>query len=242
MQTLDTITFTSKLKSTHLHLTNLQDPSGLNIFHDIADCMIKEPYLLEYLEILKNEFNDRYFENAKEIIKGMLNQHGGRERYTPLMYAVKQNRRVSFMQLLLKEMVKLGGDFWRKDINGQSLVHMAAAHGFDAILVYLCFELKMSYIENERNGRSPLHLACLENQVLTGMLLIVWNEEIDLQDVEDFTPLHLAVLSSSYKLIRNLIIMGADTKIKDKKGETPLEIALNHGCDTSIIKLLVTYS
>ena len=97
MQTLDTISFTSTLKSTHLQLTMLQDPSGLNIFHDISDCIVKESYLLEYLEILKTEFNDRYFDSAKEMIKGMLNQHGGRDRLTPLMCAVKHNRRVRFI-------------------------------------------------------------------------------------------------------------------------------------------------
>jgi ankyrin repeat protein len=239
MQTLDSISFSTSLKDTHLHLSQLQDQSGCNIFHDIADCIVKESYLLEYLDILTSEFSDRYFEGSKDLIKQMLNQHGGRERLTPLMYAVKHNRRVSHNQLLLEKFVKLGGDFWRKDANGQSLVHMAAAQGFDAILVYLCFVLNMSYVENEKNGRSPLHLACLEGQVSTGMLLIVWNEELDLQDVEDFTPLHLAVLSSSYKLIRNLVIMGADLKVKDKKGETAFEIALSHGCDAGIIKLLV---
>lgn len=238
MQTLDTISFTSTLKSTHLPLNMLHEPSGMNIFHDIADCVVKESYLIEYLEILKSEFNDRYFEGSQEMIKSMLNQHGGRDRLTPLMCAVRHNRKVRIRKQLLKQLVALGGDFWRKDVNGQSLVHMAAAHGFDSILVYLCFVLKMSYVENEKNGRSPLHMACLENQVITGMLLIVWNEELDLQDVEDFTPLHLAVLSSSYKLVRNLVIMGADMTIKDKKGETALDIALNRG-EASIIKLLV---
>lgn len=238
MQTLDTISFASVLKSTHLPLTMLQDPSGMNIFHDIAECVVKEQYLLEYLEILKSEFSDRYFDTSQEMIKTMLNQHGGRDRLTPLMCAVRHNRKVIFTKQLLKQFVSLGGDFWRKDSNGQSLVHMAASSGFDSILVYLCFVLKMSYIENEKNGRSPLHMACLENQVVTGMLLIVWNEELNLQDVEDFTPLHLAVLSSSYKLVRNLVIMGADLSIRDKKGETALDIALNRG-DAAIIKLLV---
>lgn len=238
MQTTDSIGFSSILKNTIAPLTSLQEVGGYNIFHYIADCFVKESYLLEYLEILVTEFHDRYFDEADDMIKQMLNHHGGRDKLTPLMLATKHNRRVIYIQRLLKELISLGGDYWRKDVRGHNLVHLAASNGNEPILVYLCFSLKMSYIETDINNRSPLHLACLENQVGTGMLLIAWNEELDLQDTEGFAPLHLAVLSQSYKLVRNLIIMGAKKQVKDLKGETPLDLALING-ENSIVKLLV---
>lgn len=121
---------------------------------------------------------------------------------------------------------------------GQNLVHLSAASGYEGILVYLCTILYMPIDETEMNGRTPLHLAALENQPSTGLQLIAWSENLDQQDTEGFTPLHLAALSQSYKIVRNLLIMGANKNITDNKNERPLDISLTHG-DLSIIKLLV---
>ena len=127
-----------------------------------------------------------------------------------------------------------------KDISDQGLVHIAAANGLDCILVYLCTVLGMSFTETDCNGRTPLHLAALESQVTTGILLVVWSSDLNLQDIEGFTALHLAVLSQCYKIVRNLIIRGADKSIKDNKDDTPLSIAINRG-DNEIIGLLVKF-
>ena len=94
MQTVDIRTFTYTLKNTKVTLASLQEPSGSNIFHDIAECIVRESHLIEFLGILVSEFNDRYFEDSTEVIKSMLNQPAGREQYTPLMCAVKHNRKV----------------------------------------------------------------------------------------------------------------------------------------------------
>ena len=94
MQTTDVIGFTYTLKNTKVSLSSLQEPNGSNIFHDIADCVVKEFYLQQYLEILKSEFTDRYFEEAPEMMKSMLNRASGRNMQTPLMCAVRHNRRV----------------------------------------------------------------------------------------------------------------------------------------------------
>jgi hypothetical protein len=92
MQTLAMSEFTQTLKNTIIPLTSLSDSSNFNIFHELAECPVKESYVLEYLEILTTEFNDRYFDEAKEMIKGLLNSSAGSERQTPLMCAVKHNR------------------------------------------------------------------------------------------------------------------------------------------------------
>ena len=97
MQTTDVMGYTYTLKNTTVTLSSLQDPSGSNIFHDISECIVKESYLLEYLEILVLEFNDRYFEESNEMIKNMLNKPAGREKQTPLMGAVKHNRKVFYI-------------------------------------------------------------------------------------------------------------------------------------------------
>lgn len=94
MQTADLNNFIFTLKNTKATLSSLQEPSGSNIFHDISECIIRETNLLDYLETLVSEFNDRYFDESSEMIKSMLNQPAGRENHTPLMCAVKHNRKV----------------------------------------------------------------------------------------------------------------------------------------------------
>lgn len=138
----------------------------------------------------------------------------------------------------MKELVQLGGNYQLKDLIGQTLVHIAAANGFEGILVYLCMVLRMPYDETEMNSRTPLHLAALENQPSTGMLLISMTDNLDQQDIEGFTALHLSALSQCYKMVRNLIIMGASKEITDFKNQKPLDIALSRS-DIPIIKLLV---
>ena len=240
MQTTDVIEYTRTLKNTKVSLLSLEEPNGSNIFHDIADCVVKENYLLQYLEVLASEFTDRYFEDSSEMIKTMLNKPAGREKQTPLMLAVKHNRKVILNQKLLKDFVKLGGDVNIKDVYGHNLVHISSMCGFECILVYLCTELRISFKDTDINGRTPLHLSALENQSSTGMQLIIWTKDLNQQDTEGFTSMHLAVLSQSYKIVRNLIIRGADINIKDNKGESALDIAMSRG-DTSIIKLLVYF-
>jgi ankyrin repeat protein len=134
----------------------------------------------------------------------------------------------------------MGADVNVKDGQGHNIVHLASMHGFEGILVYLCGVCKMSYTETDVHGRTPLHLAALEGQASTGILLLAWSEDLNQQDIESFTPLHLSVLSQSYKLVRNLIIKGADKTIKDNTNKTPLDIALNRE-DLHIIKLLVSF-
>ena len=92
MQKLDMSGFTTTLKTTIVPLTSLSDSSNFNIFHDLAECLVKESYLLEYLEILTTEFHDRYFDEAKEMIKSLLNSSAGQDKQTPLMCAVRHNR------------------------------------------------------------------------------------------------------------------------------------------------------
>lgn len=139
--------------------------------------------------------------------------------------------------------MRLGGDINLKDSALQSLVHIAASNGFDSILVYLCMEKGASYLDTDINKRNPLHLAALEGQVSTGLLLTVWMqnyypERLNDKDCSGSTAMHLAVVSQCYKIIRNLLIVGADKNVLDQNGNSPLSIAENKE-DGPIVKLLV---
>ena len=147
---------------------------------------------------------------------------------------------------MLKELVDLGGDVSLKDNISNSLVHMAASNGFDSILVYLCMEKGMNYLEKDSNQRNPLHLAALESQANTGILLAVWIKEYHPERINDkdwsgSTAMHYAANSQCYKIVRNLIILGAEKDVVDAKGDTALNIAKNKE-DDPIIKLLVNFT
>lgn len=128
-----------------------------------------------------------------------------------------------------------------KDHQGQGLVHLAAACGFESILVYLCREIGLGFDDLDNNERTPLHLAALEGQAGTGMLLVAWETDLNKADIEAFTPLHLSALSQCYKLSRNLLICGANPNIKDRNGETALDIAKTRNA-IDIINLLVSFT
>lgn len=94
MQTVDIIGFTFLVKNTKVSLDSLQEQNGLNIFHEIANCISKEESLLQFLEILVNEFKERYFEDSELRVTEMINVSTHRDKQTPLLMAIKHNRKV----------------------------------------------------------------------------------------------------------------------------------------------------
>src|SRR5574343_1819679 len=85
LQTANIQSFEKVVKSSDVPLYNLKDSHGCNIFHDLAVSVVKEDVLIEMLNVLMMEFNDRYFEDADDYMRFMINsrkQHDGR---TPLL-------------------------------------------------------------------------------------------------------------------------------------------------------------
>lgn len=97
MQTQDPLAFEEILNNSAVHYSLFVDGGGFNIFHDLANCLTKEVFLLEFLKILIFHFQSRYKEDSNSIIKEMLNSQTTRQRQTPLLQAVQHNRRVLFI-------------------------------------------------------------------------------------------------------------------------------------------------
>ena len=94
LQTGDSASFVTRIKSTTVPLYNLKDPSGSNIFHELAASTILESTLLGLLRTLITEFHDRYFEEALMIIESLLNARRENDGQTPLLDAVQYNKKV----------------------------------------------------------------------------------------------------------------------------------------------------
>ena len=96
IQTGNKLNFITIIKNTKVPLYNLSDPNGSNIFHELVQCTSHESVLIELLENLLTEFNDRYFDDAYLAIKGMLNTQRTYDGQSPFLTAVLYNRKVTY--------------------------------------------------------------------------------------------------------------------------------------------------
>jgi hypothetical protein len=94
LQTSNIQAFETVVKTSDVPLYNLKDSHGCNIFHDLAISVVKEEVLIEMLNVLITEFNDRYFEDSEDYMRFMLNCKKQNDGRTPLLDAVYYNKRV----------------------------------------------------------------------------------------------------------------------------------------------------
>ena len=97
LQTGNTQSFASLIKSTNIPLYNLKDPNSSNIFHELASSTSNEGSIVKLFLSLISEFHDRYFEEAPELIHSLLNSQRTCDLQTPLLEAVLYNRKVLFI-------------------------------------------------------------------------------------------------------------------------------------------------
>ena len=80
--------------------------------------------------------------------------------------------------------------------------------------------------DNDREGRSQLHYAALEDDVKTARTLLVEGEDVDRRDRRGFTPLHFAAQARSVDVARLLLDSGAEVDPTNEHGNTPLWTAV----------------
>ncbi len=123
-----------------------------------------------------------------------------RNGHTPLMLAVK-DARFELVQLIFKHRGK------------QNAENVLDAHQ----------KIESDLCDNE--GRTVLHMAIDEHQLLSVKLLLQNGASIDIQDFKGQTPLHAAAQNDFHQAIEELLNHGADKSITTYHGDTPLDIA-----------------
>jgi hypothetical protein len=97
LQTSNIQSFEKVVRTSDVPLYNLKDSHGCNIFHDLAVSVVKEDVLIDMLNVLIQEFNDRYFDDADDVLRNMLNSPKHQDGQFPLMDAVFYNKKVRYL-------------------------------------------------------------------------------------------------------------------------------------------------
>jgi len=102
--------------------------------------------------------------------------------------------------------------------------------------------LKTGKNPNEKTleKRSPLHSACVSNDIECVKLLLQYGAHKNAQNLHGSTPLHIAVKLKNSEIVKLILEHGAKVNIKDKEGRTPLHIAVKLE-DSEIVKLLLEH-
>lgn len=159
----------------------------------------------------------------KGIDVNAVNNNG---HYTALHFAVTSNDLKIFELLLLE-----GANIEAITEKGNTLLHMAAAHG-NIEIVQLLLKHKAKITANIE-GSTPLHAACIGNHDKIAQLLIEARADIEAKDKNDRTPLHYATRNGSFETIICLLTNNANINAKDKFQVSPLYIA----CENKQLKI-----
>jgi hypothetical protein len=244
----DSQRFRELLRSSPLELWELHDDKACtckeeSVFHSLSSCFFREDRLTEFSSILIEYCYYKYAQDAPRVLKQTLSMRELQSR-TALMFAVQSNQKVTWTQAYVKLLVEVGASPADVDSAGLSVVHFAAMLDHAALLAYFYKELKLSVVNVDFKGRTPLHLAALDGSYHTADLLIAWGSPITLQDSLGNTPLHLASLnsqSSNYRIVRHLLLRGASRSSVNKAGKTAYDVA-SEACNSSIAEALVRTS
>ncbi|CZT23645.1 related to ankyrin 3 [Ramularia collo-cygni] len=134
------------------------------------------------------------------------------------------NHDLQTLQLLLA----FGAAPTAKDVDGNTLLHIATKHSF-----YEAAQLLIKYgaqpnASGGPNGETPLSMCSTGNRFNFAMLYLQYGADCNAPQTNGETPFTQAMnLTTSLQLVQAMLVYGADVNLKNEHGETPLFKALN---------------
>ncbi len=122
----------------------------------------------------------------------------------------------------IERLAVLGASFTLRDIDENSLLHIAASAAPNSMAVQKLFRAGMPINEKNGGGQTPLHLAAERNNHSLTQLLLAKGAAVNVRDNLGNTPLHLA---TSAEVIKVLLDGGADPDIANNAGIRPVNEA-----------------
>ena len=152
---------------------------------------------------------------------------------TPLGLAA-QNGNLEGVKLLLK----YGADPAQPSINSASPLVLAAATGHVTVVEYLLNECHVSPEEPDADGRTPLHVASIDNRLEIAIMLLERGVNVDAMTRTGMTPLMIACQYGHRDLVKLFVKEFCDSELSTKTGTTALCFAAMHG-HVKIVKYLL---
>lgn len=133
----------------------------------------------------------------------------------------------------LREVLERSEQSWRPeescDLQGQTLLHIAIAHGRPDI-VQLLLEFKPNVeLESRTSGSTPLEAAAAAGEALIVELLLAHKAKTERtgSSSASMSPIHLAARNGHLEVLRLLLVKGANPDLMTKDGNTALHLAVS---------------
>ncbi|NSX83876.1 hypothetical protein GOM44_06925, partial [Wolbachia endosymbiont of Atemnus politus] len=117
-----------------------------------------------------------------------------------------------------------------KDINGQSPLHIAAAHGRKNIVKLFVGEMGLCVDDVDNHGKTPLHIAAQNGHKDTVEILLKNKANTFTQDIAGLSPLYYAIRNNNVDVAKVLMENDVNIDINEAMGGfTPLHVAAESG-------------
>jgi hypothetical protein len=142
-------------------------------------------------------------------------------------------------------LVSAGSDVNASNRNGVTALHRAVRNGnIDLVNFFLDHDARLDI--RDKDGQTPLHLACLStknrHEVLKSIIQKYKPNEIDRRNISGKTALHLAILSNDLQAVSLLLEAGANPAKRTSGWDNAMDLAKRLKDGEKIVALLKSHS
>ena len=149
-------------------------------------------------------------------------------------------------ELLLRELIRAGGDLNRKNSRGQTPLHLACIYNKNMSLTILKEIIKKSKNIDEltNNGSTALMLAIefkQRNEIVNHLIKV--GAGTNKTNHDGMTPLHYVAFGEERgAVIKNLLARGAKLTVTNNNGDTPLHFAAARNSGAAAVRIVELYA